>query len=82
MTRPKAILAARKLAKEKFFHRAITRREPEDLDWNKVTLECGHSTQEIEGIQCPANEHRDGRVACDDCAKAWIKQQTGKGSEP
>jgi hypothetical protein len=70
MTREERILEARRMLDAGEFDRAVTANEPEDLLWNRLTLECGHWTQWCSKIHF--DKHPPDRERCHQCAKAWI----------
>jgi len=56
------------------FRRKITSREPEDLNYDRITLECGHHGY------CSSFDEDQARN-CRTCAEEWIRQPSGEGSE-
>ena len=68
---PEVFLRARKLRKKRKFKRGIVKREPLDLDWDAVQLECGHKTKIFEQSNSEPRE-------CSECLEAWLQRQRKK----
>lgn len=81
MTKSEIITEARRRTEEGFFDRREVSREPEDLHWNRIMLECGHRRLESEMLHKLRGESADELLFCDDCAKAWIEDQTGEAED-
>jgi hypothetical protein len=72
MTRQEAILEARRKQEAGEFNRAVVKREPADLNWDQLILECGHTTAWTAKIHFTPNP--PDKQICSECAKEWVEQ--------
>jgi hypothetical protein len=70
------------------FHRAIQERRPVGLEDDLVTLACGHQVtmnhREVDLVLEAANRFSTpvsagGVLRCQKCARAWLKENIGRG---
>lgn len=81
MSKAEVIAEARRRTEEGFFDRQETAREPENLHFDRVTLECGHSLVETESTRRTREQLGMG-IRCYRCAEAWVEGQTaGHGDD-
>ncbi len=71
MTREEAILEARRMYKEGKFRRKIAAREPDELRFDWIILECGHRTS-------IAAWDEGTERNCQTCAEEWVRQSAGE----
>ena len=75
MTRPEAILEARRMLATGEFLRSVVASAPKNIACDTVTLECGHDTWRLCGqpvLEC---------VLCHDCAADWIRAHSEPSEE-
>jgi hypothetical protein len=53
----------------------VKRRYPEDFDWDRLELECGHTVGTIAGT--PDVKSRE----CRDCIEAWMLRRARAGKK-
>jgi hypothetical protein len=80
MTHEEAIQEARRKLDAGEFSRALIGRTPEDLQHDRVTLECGHKTLWMRGMDHLRKglEKPLDRDDCIDCAQEWIEENSGE----
>jgi len=74
MTRAEAILEARRKLQAGDFRRAVVEMVPEDLDYDRLILECGHTKawSSWNSKLMAQADHSDIRERCTSCAEEWI----------
>ena len=65
---PEIILRYREMERAGEFKREVKERVPSDLDFDELTLSCGHK-KEMNVYQISA---MDGTVTCNECRKEWL----------
>lgn len=80
MTREQAIEEARRKLDAGGFQRSVVSRTPEDLNLDRITLDCGH--QKCWSRSNSQFRHQELVEAtlqrCYECAKAWVTENTTK----
>ena len=78
MTRDERIVEARRMIEAGEFDRKIVSSKPEDLDYDRITLECGHNTLAAPSFRALSRDVRKRQSrdpdceTCRDCVDAWI----------
>ena len=76
MTRAERVLEARRMSKAGEFDRAVIANEAYDLQWDKLTLACGHWT--VWDGKLHPDPKPPAQVRCRTCAEAWIEASDGQ----
>ena len=76
MTRADAILEARRKLEAGEFQRAVVEVAPEDLDYDRITLECGHTKVWTPRMMMYIDKVSPLLGRCNQCAEEWIAGNT------
>lgn len=77
---PEAILNTRRVWEAGGFERKITARDPYDLSWDVLTLECGHESKSLPGSGSSSfsGPRQKTSLDCEKCRDDFFEKECGR----